>query len=366
MNSSIAERMAAFAKPINDTDTGLAKTAGPIDFLARNAKPAAQWVGRRMGMGGGGARPPTPPPPRVPPPPAPGGMGLGKKLAIGGGLAAGGTAGTGAAAVGYGHLQDHAANSPEWNANPLTWGRSSHPSREDIFRRNNATYESMSGDLNNQIVEAMGRGDHAKADSLKQQLESGEFGGGGRGGDWYNPMSWNSPTKWRMGGLNPFATQNASYYRDNALSQQDALQGEYNRELGNSGMQPGDKAQIDAIKQRMASGRILPSQAAALEKQLAVLEQRMSAEPGAENDAAKQIRERMLGSGMRVNGAKPTGTTGLPGGGDNYYNFPKRPGAKPPAPTMNNPYDFRRDPFIGPWEETLAGDSGYAGNIRGR
>lgn len=358
MSSPIAARMAVFAKaPIE----GFEKEAwNPLP----TAKAVGGWIGRRLGMGGkaapsGGVGGPFVGPGPLPAPrigtAPPGGMNIGRKLALGGGAAAG-TAGLGT--VGYGHLQDDAANTPGRTVNPLTWF-GDRPSREDIFQRNNNTFNSMSADLNSQMEAARASGDLNKFEELQRQLDSGDFGGGGRGGDWWNPLSWNSPAKWRLGGLNPFAQQNANYYQRNALNQQSAMQGEYAGEMAKSGPQPGDQQKLEAIKQRMASGSLLPAQATALQKQLQMLESRMRTVPGTENDAAKAIRERMLGAGMRLaEGPKPEPA---PMSGGNYYSYGRQP-PKPQGRTGVSQHQYQRDPFITPYDETM---QSY-GNIRGQ
>ena len=285
-------------------------------------------------------------------------MGFGKKLMMGTGAV--GAAGAAGAPV-IGHLQDNAANTPGTTLNPFTWSLSGNrPSREDIFSRNNSEFTAMHDRQARAIQDAHARGDTDAANALQAQLDSGNYGGGERGGDWYDPTSWNSPLKWRMGGLNPFATQNASYYRDNALRMQRMNQSDLNSELAKSGPQPGDAQRLEAIRNQMQSGDLLPAQATAMQAEIARLEKSLQGRPGMPNDRTEAIRKRMLGAGMRV---APSGEpTPPPTSAGNYYNFGRQP-PKPQGRTgvSMNQYG-NRDPFIAPYDETM---QSY-GNIRGQ
>jgi hypothetical protein len=284
-------------------------------------------------------------------------MGLGKSMftapqagGAGRGLSLGRmarTAGLGAGAVaGYGHAADHAANSPEshWY-NPLTW-TGDHPSHEQVFQQNNAKYTEQAGGMNQQIDEALGSGDHAKAQSLQQQMDSGDFGG----------------SFWRLGGLNPFAEQRAGVYQRRALGSQNKLQGDYNTELGKSGPQPGDSERMRMLEERLTRGDMLPTQADALTRQRDALRTRMGTAPGTENPAAKTIRDRMTASGMRFAGPKPAGGGApSPAGGPSHWGSLARPAS--PGVIQGwaiNPYDHRSDPYPDP----LAA-FGAAGGMRG-
>lgn len=379
MSSPIAARMAAFAKPPAE---GLEKDAGGWDYLAGRAGAGARWLGGKMGMGakaapraaprsapsptvGGphvGPGPQPTPQVGVPGPPSGGGrMGFAKKFMMGTGAV--GAAGAVGAPV-LGHMQDNAANSPGATMNPFTWSMSgSHPSREDIFSRNNSEFTAMHDRQSRAIQDAHARGDTDGASSLQAQLDSGNYGGGERGGDWYDPTSWNSPLKWRMGGLNPFATQNASYYRDNALKMQRHNQTDLNNELARSGPQPGDSQRLEAIRQQMQSGDLLPAQATAMQAEIARLEKSLLGRPGMPNDRSEAIKKRMLGVGMRVapgQEQQPQGT-----GGGNYYPVGPRQARPKPGQAGVSQHQYgggARDPFITPFDETM---QSY-GNIRGQ
>ena len=271
------------------------------------------------------------------PPPVPtprGGPSL--RSILGGTAAAGGTG-----AVGLGHLSNQADSTPDTHwYNPFTWS-GNRPSAEDIFKRNNQQYEEMTSDLRNQIVEALGRGDVGEAERLQQQLDPGNFGG----------------SFWRLGGLNPFARQRAGFYQGNAAGAQQRLQTDYNTEVGKAGMQPGDHEKLRMLEERLSSGAMLPSQAALLQRQMEALRQKMLSAPGTENEAAKAIRARMEGAGMRLSGrpagALSSGTTGT---------WATGAGRRPATSGLVhgyalNPFDFRRDdPRVNhPWEASMLG-----------
>lgn len=203
--------------------------------------------------------------------------------------------------AGYGHMQDHAQNytaSSSTYSNPLTWFGSS-PSHEDAFKQNYGKYQEQTGDLQNQIDSALAGGDHAKAEELGNQMRTGDYGG----------------SFWRMGGLNPFATQRAGYHRDQAMKQQQAVQGQYNTEMGKVGPGPGDQERLARLERAAQNPNMLPNQYEAVSKQLTALRQKMQGTPGVENPQASAIRQRMQEAGMRQMPFKSPGNPALMAGG---------------------------------------------------
>jgi len=291
---------------------------------------------------------------------------LGKSLAYGGGTAVVG-----------GHAYNDAANTQGTSYNPLTWhrgkigqrlglGNTFNPSEEDIFKRNQAGFNESAQSIKSQM-DAAPPGSPEWA-ALNDKYQKGDFGvdhGWSIGGMLDGKMPDINPLNYRMGGLNPFATRRGEGYQGNMQAQQGALQGKYNAEMGKVGPQPGDPEMMKKLQEQMAAGDLLPHQHEAMQKQLSALEGRMKQKPGEENDAARQIKERMVGklgpdgklvpgggAGMRWQPWKPPGATTAPtaapaAGGNPSGNW--HLGSRPRMPGyaqgyVVNPQDYRNAP----------------------
>jgi hypothetical protein len=291
--------------------------------------------------------------PSGPPPTPGGGLMAGRKFSP---LRAAAVAG-GGTILGK-HMYDAAQYTPDtkwWN--PFTYGE--RPSEEQIYQNAMKEYNDRVSNyrpeagpygirhslgtgnyktIQEEISSALQKGDTDKARALQDEMEKGNFGGKGR-----------------LFGLNPFGSEDASYFKEKALEMQGRLQGKYNTEMGKVGPRPGDDTVLANMRKRVASENMLPQEAQMLQKQIDALQQRMELTPGQETDPAAAIKARMTGSGMNWRPfMTPEATRGTAPGG---WNFGPRP--RGVVWGAQNPHDYRGDP----WENILRGQQGQQGGV---
>lgn len=222
---------------------------------------------------------------------------LGRGAGWGAGI---GAAGLGTAAAGTG-LWNARQNTVGRSINPLTWV--SPNSAQDVFDRrlgtknNPGDYLRLQQQANQEIDEAMQRGDTDEAARLQQELKDQTYGSS------------------FLGGINPWAGYNMRQSADVVRSLRDREQPQYN----------AMKARLDTRR-----GQMSPEMVKAYRDQLAGMKRRM--------DATNALP-----------GSTPT-PDGEPRAAGNW-----RMGYRPAGGGwMLNPYDFRRDPSTASaWEETM-------------
>lgn len=384
MNKEAAARIAAVVRgtglPVLQAAV-LVKAAADADLADRmmekdavfgKAWQVAKGVGQRFAprMFGGAPRsaptgalpPPMPKPPMPMPPPgtAPGGAGGASRYRLSP-VRMGLTAGAGT--VGYNHLSNSADNTVGRSANPLTWG--SPRSEEDVFKHNQAGYDTARQGIQSEMDAALASGDMQKYTELNGRFQRGDFGGPQSPGLRMNngqveaTGNWN-PFKSRMFGLNPWAEETGAAHQGRMQSAQSSLQRQYGEQMGRAGAQPGDAAAMQALRERLQSPDLLPQQAQAMQRQLDALTARLARPAGQENDPARQIRERMEAAGMRFHGPRPAAPGPAPrpmGSGWNLGGVPRTPGYMSGAALM--PGDFRPVPYPNPSDAVMGRNSPF-------
>jgi hypothetical protein len=299
------------------------------------------------------------PPGSTPPVPGPGGppsrwRDVLASLGIGG--AAAGTAVAGAGAIGAGALgvaqsRENAAYRPGFGyMRPGTWGggESTEPgawgANQGQLDLMGQRFSTQRGNVENQLNEAMARGDRPEITRLRQQSaqmeqqgQTGNYGGEYFGDSLRSGMPWThggglsgdagAPLRWGAGALdwgnrtfNPWSEQRASWHHANMRPIQQNQIGDLRHTMQNSGSQAGDAQEIA----RLSHDILRPLLAHELnwrQQRLALLRGRQLQSPGT-GTAVENVRQRIRGfPGMHVPPGLGPGQTPAYG---NHWQFANR------------------------------------------